>query len=335
MQSRDVITRMVFSELEQQREEQYNEVRNREAQVRANNPVIDRLFNERAMTFSNGMADAFKNPKQAQEVSNRIQKEIDVINKTIRAELVKMGYPETYLQPTYQCSRCEDTGYVGELIHEICGCVRAKVTQRMLSLNGLQELTEQNFDHFDPALIPDTPVPGKKYTQRELTVRIKDHCETYANNFEANSGKGLLMIGGTGLGKTFLLNCVVERILSRGFSVVKVSAYRLAEVMRAYNFDRTDEELVYDYINADLLAIDDLGTEPNYKNGLQSGLYHILNERINSHRSIIVTTNMDTAGIRVMYGERIAARLFDPSRMTGLLFIGEDIRKYRKNGLFQ
>ena len=130
------------------------------------------------------------------------------------------------------------------------------------------------------------------------------------------------------MGKTFLMNCVAQRVLERGYSVVVISAYKLVELMRGYQFDGKGAEQVQDILTCDLLAIDDLGSEPMIRNVTVSALYHIVSERNNANRAMIVTTNCDSDLLYEKYDDRIAARLTAPSRMNVIEFVGTDVRRF-------
>ena len=188
--------------------------------------------------------------------------EMTALNASIREELARAGYPRDYLQPVYRCPVCRDTGYVGEPVHEMCACLRRDVMLRLYSSEGLQSLERENFRTFREEVFPDIPVEGHKSTQRGYAKKLRDYCERYADAFTPKGGSGILLCGRTGLGKTFLMNCIAERVLDRGFSVVMLSAYRLLEEMRRYQFEGEGEETIRDVLSCDLLCIDDLGSEP-------------------------------------------------------------------------
>ena len=59
-----------------------------------------------------------------------------------------------------------------------------------------------------------------------------------------------------------------------------------------------------------------------------SSIYHIINERRNANRALVVTTNCDSDMLYEKYDDRIAARLTDPSRMKVIPFIGTDVRRF-------
>ena len=59
-----------------------------------------------------------------------------------------------------------------------------------------------------------------------------------------------------------------------------------------------------------------------------SALYHIISERRNANRAIVVTTNCDSDQLYEKYDDRIAARLTDPSRMSVIEFAGVDVRRF-------
>ena len=183
-------------------------------------------------------------------------------------------------------------------------------------------------DTFDESIFPDTPIEGKKQSQRGYIRKFREFCENYANQFKPKEGKGLLLSGRSGLGKTFLMNCVAQRVLERGYSVVVISAYKLVELMRAYQFDGKGTEQVQDILNCDLLAIDDLGSEPMIRGVTISSLYYIVSERNNANRAILVTTNCDSDLLYEKYDDRIAARLTAPSRMNVIEFVGTDVRRF-------
>jgi len=332
MISRDQATKTALYELELQREQNYAEEKKREQTVRDACPEVGSLIDERSQLFTNGVRDAFGDPEKSREISKKLATDLDRINRLLRLTLRKNGYPEDYLQPVFQCSSCHDSGYVGEPVHEFCSCIRQRVLKIMMSDEGLQDLEKQNFSTFDASVFPDHGIPGRKSTQRALMIRVRNRLEQYADSFEQRSGKSVILSGSSGLGKTFLMNCVAERVLTRGFSVLKISAYRLYDAVRNYQYDHSDAELVGDMIRADLLAIDDLGTEPVTKaSNEQSGLYYILNERINSSASMIITTNLDYNQIRERYGDRIGLRLYDGSRTSVYELFGEDVRRMVKN----
>ena len=183
-------------------------------------------------------------------------------------------------------------------------------------------------DTFDESIFPDTPIEGKKQSQRGYIRKFREFCENYANQFKPNEGKGLLLSGRSGLGKTFLMNCVAQRVLERGYSVVVISAYKLVELMRAYQFDGKGMEQVQDILTCDLLAIDDLGSEPMMRGVTVGSIYHVISERHNASRPMILSTNCSVQQLYEKYEDRIAARLCDQSRMTIIEFIGEDVRRF-------
>jgi len=82
------------------------------------------------------------------------------------------------------------------------------------------------------------------------------------------------------------------------------------------------------YASADLLIIDDLGTE--VANQFSSScLYDIINTRMNCHRSTIISTNLTKEDIQKRYWDRIASRIFGD--YIPVPFLGNDIRMQKLN----
>ena len=327
MVSRENITREVLSKLEGRRARNREQERARREEASARSTRIGELLAERQRSLLTGVKGAFTAPGSAQRISDELKGSIARINAEIARELERVGLPRDYLQPVYQCPICRDTGYVGEPIHEQCVCLRRAVMNRLYQSEGLHGLEHENFSSFDESVFPDEPRPGA-HTQREDARRLREIGEKYANEFAPGEGRGLLLFGKTGLGKTFLMNCIAQRVLERGYSVAVVSAYKLVEIMRAYQFSGEGADRVQDFLACDLLCIDDLGSEPMLRGVTVSAIYHILNERRNANRAIVVTTNCDSDGLYEKYDDRVGARLCDAGRMQILPFVGEDVRRY-------
>ena len=328
MISRENVTREALSELEARRAENMRVEKARRDEAAARSDVVAALLDRRQKLFFSGVRDAFARPASAQDISGRMGEELRRINAELQKALAACGLPQDYLQPVYRCPLCKDTGYVGEPIHEQCACVRRAVMNRIYQDDGLQVLARENFEAFDERVFPEEPIEGHKGTQRSYMLRVRKFCEQYADGFAPGAGRGLLLTGATGLGKTFMMNCVAQRVLERGFSVVVISAYTLQDVMRQYQFRAESESRVSDILSCDLLCVDDLGSEPMMRDITVSTLYHILNERRAAGKALVVTTNLDSENLYQRYDDRVGARLTDPSRMQVVDFSGKDVRQF-------
>ena len=117
----------------------------------------------------------------------------------------------------------------------------------------------------------------------------------------------------------------------RYYSVIYLSANDLFEVFSKNRFEyQAEEEMkgMYQYIlDCDLLIIDDLGTELN-NSFTSSQLFYCINERLNSSKSTIISTNHPLNELRDRYTERVTSRLI--SKYTIIPLYGDDIRLRKK-----
>lgn len=242
-------------------------------------------------------------------------------NHEIRRRLVKMGLPEDYLELKYRCPVCRDSGYVGEAPSRFCECFEKNLRMKQFEDDSMAGVREQNFDTFDPNYIPE------ENDQRTLLLNVRDRCESFANKFPNLKTLNLVLSGKSGLGKTFLLNCIYERVVSRGHSAVRITAYRMFEAMRRQHFASSqDEQDFQQLIDAPLLLIDDLGSEPMMRNITTEYLFTLLNERIAAKRHTVVATNMSNDEIKSHYGERVASRLLGKGHSGIFELEGKDLR---------
>jgi len=243
-------------------------------------------------------------------------------NHEIRKRLKAVGLDENYLELQYRCPVCRDTGYVGEAPSRFCECFERNLRMKQFEDGSMAGVREQNFDTFDPNYIPE------ENGQRSLLLNVRDRCEQYADKFPNLRILNLVLSGASGLGKTFLLNCIYERVVSRGHSALRVSAYRMFEAMRKQHLSNSaDEQTFQQLIDAPLLLIDDLGSEPMMRNITVEYLFTLLNERLAAKRHTVVATNMSNDDIKAHYGERVASRLTGGGHAKIFELKGKDLRK--------
>lgn len=240
--------------------------------------------------------------------------------------LKNLGLPEDYLDTIYDCADCRDTGF-DEQGHR-CHCLKKLVSQFVGANSNMTPLMRsQTFESFDFGLFDGQPAVNGR-SVGDYAKNAYDRAIRFTENF--GSGENLYFYGDAGKGKTYLSSCIANRVLQRGFSVYYRSAFAMLELMEKLKFGRIDEEdisaaeyeakYVYD---VDLLIIDDVGTEfiSAYST---AAMYDIINSRLNTGKSTVISSNLSPAAIAKQYGERIFSRI--TGAYTPVAFIGRDLR---------
>jgi len=252
--------------------------------------------------------------------------EREELRKRIDLLLKENGYPADYLSLHYTCPLCRDEGSVDGMV---CSCVRQMKIEYLTKASRLVLKPGDSFADFDLSLYRNMPHPEGQASAEENMAR---HLKT-AKEFVSHFGQeydNLMIYGETGLGKTFLCNCIAREILAAGHSVLYLTANSLfREVFRPRRDSDEDEtnelrELVY---SADLLILDDLGTE-SLSEFVRSVLFEVINQRILDRKPVIISTNLDLKGIADRYTERLNSRIVENYRL--MLLYGYNIRYAKK-----
>jgi len=154
---------------------------------------------------------------------------------------------------------------------------------------------------------------------------IRNKCLSYAENVPHGPIKTLLLHGGSGLGKTYLLHCIGHYARERGVDTLYVTAYDLLMDLKNAYFSRTGEN-AREYFEAELLLIDDLGMEPLMEGVTVEQIYHLINSRLSSGLYTAISTNFTRVELQKRYTERLSSRLLDVRTSLALPFLGKDIR---------
>lgn len=252
--------------------------------------------------------------------------EIDKITQKKTELLLQHGYPADYLKPVYECEDCQDTGYIDGTK---CHCFEKLIVQYLYSQSNLKDVLEhENFSHFNLDYYPDDYTEeATGETPRDNMRHVLETVKSYLSGFSGSPGN-LLLYGNTGVGKTFLTNCIAKELLDRSHTVVYLTSLKLFDILESCKFDRdlsqTQKNASLSYLlNSDLLIIDDLGTELN-NSFTSSQLYHCIDTRLTNRRSTIISTNLSFDDLRERYSERIFSRI--TSNYTLLKITGDDIR---------
>ena len=133
--------------------------------------------------------------------------------------------------------------------------------------------------------------------QREENERNRRACFTQTNmdgwTFAKDDkmGKGLILFGDVGTGKTFFAACIANALLDKGYKVLMTNFVELAYQIEAqYN---AKQEFIDGLNRYDLLVVDDLGVERDSASGyMQEMVYNIIDSRQRAGLPYIITTNL-------------------------------------------
>jgi DNA replication protein DnaC len=312
------------TEYEQKRARNERTEAERRRRIETEYPEIDRLVKAREELIFGTLRQILDQKAAGEDLPGKMEEK----NREIREALKKNGLAEDYLSPVYECEKCRDTGYTGELIKEPCECLVKAYQQKVRERIGLSEGKKETFETYDPELIPETVNPESGISQRKQTAFVRDECEKWADAFPEVKHRDLLLIGKSGLGKTFLMHAMANRLIERGKNVLIISAYAFLQMARKSYFE--SETGVSELMDAPVLMLDDLGSEPMMQNVTIEQLFNLLNERQTRNLSTVISTNLNMEELRKRYTERIISRLNNPRNCLILTLNGQDLRKLER-----
>ena len=305
------------------------ESENREHLQRAYNtvPRLAEIDKQLRVTMASAIGAVFSAGGDVQSAVNEA-KEKNLALQAERENLVNEYFEEGFLDDSPICDVCGGSGYIGS---NMCECLRELCRQEQKKELTFLNVGRETFDQFRLDYYPDRIDPKLGVNIRAVMERTLQTCRRYAYSFSEKSGN-LLFSGDTGLGKTFLSACIARTVADNGYSVVYESAGHLFSKLERAKFGG-DEEARADtekYTACDLLIIDDLGTEMGGQ-FVTSALYTLINDRLLSRKSTIISTNLDVESLSHRYSPQIVSRL--RGDYTRVAFLGDDIRVKKNWGL--
>ncbi len=323
-----------IKEYEQKREKKINEAKLKKEKIYNDSPSLKKLEEEKnliAVNISRKMLTMNDLDKQIEQENLEIK--LKKIDKKIDNELKKIGISNSYFEPNFDCKICKDTGFVvKDNKTEYCSCFTQQVINETYQQINLERIYEENFETFDFGYYSDVVNEekyGAKKSPRKNIEQIKKISEKFANNILSKEQKNLLFVGNTGLGKTFLSNCIAKKVLQNGNSVIyQTSPILMDKIMKlSFSFEDKDKLQYEKIFDVDLLIIDDLGTE-TMTNNKYTELFKIINTRLTKNKKILISTNLTLNQLFERYDERVMSRLIGEFNICK--FVGDDIRLKKK-----
>ena len=240
------------------------------------------------------------------------------------ALLAASGRSPQALEPKFPCPLCQDTGVAQG---KTCQCVRREMQRlRREEIEAMSSLSVTRFDTMKLDYYPNTRDPQTGRSVRQYMAELLADLQDYAAAFDLDS-ENLMFTGNAGLGKTHAALAVAGAALDKGYDVIYISSPDFFSRVETLHFgsDPAGEKdaLLETVTGADLLILDDLGTEFN-SSFVISTLYSLLNDRLGRRRPTILTTNItDGALLEKLYTEKVASRI---SAFVPYRFLGDDIR---------
>lgn len=298
--------------------EKLNDVTKSCPEIKEINDEINQTSVLLAKNILNGNSDIDNSIEKIKKINLEAQNKIEKL-------LTENGYAKDYLDLSPHCKVCYDTGFLSngdycDCRKKIAGSIISKEFEKTTSLK-LKDFKSFSLNYYSKDKDSNNISPYDQMSE------ILSKCISFAENFTPGS-KGFILRGNTGLGKTHLSLAIANEVLKKGYNVVYLSSFELTKNLSNafFNKNLNDDDFYYFLSEIDLLIIDDLGTEFETNFSLSS-LYEIINKRILTNKSLIVSTNLSVKEIENRYNERIVSRLF--SELTPLVFLGSDIRQFK------
>lgn len=318
--------RDILREYERIRDKHEREQKNRIQYAYDKIPQIRRIDEEIVKVSVSMAKNVLGNPDNYQSAAEEAKERINALKMEKAIMLTESNIAPDFMELHYDCSSCKDTGFIQS--GERCVCLKQKLINRAYRMSNLGNiLDKENFQTFRIEVFSENSFPGEDLTPRENMTDIVGISESFISNFHMNNGENLLFYGTTGLGKTFLCNCIAKALLDKNKIVIYQTAFTILDILERRRFGKDGNEVSnYQYsllFDSDLLIIDDLGTEVT-NTFTNAEIFNIVNTRIIAGKKTLISTNLTPKEISEIYTDRIFSRILD--KFIPLKFFGKDLR---------
>lgn len=239
------------------------------------------------------------------------------------------------------CGKCHTPkqcriNFLGEIKTPYCLCKCATERRDQEEAERKRIRFEKSIKEMRRAGFPDEEMQNWTFSEDDRTnEHITNVALKYVENFDTmrKDGKGLLLFGTVGTGKTFTAACIANALIDKGYPCMVTNFARLINTISGM-YDGKQEYI--DGLNRfALLVIDDLATEADteYRNEI---IFNVIDSRYRAGLPLIVTTNLTAQELKQsadIRKQRIYSRLLE--RCIPLEIKGVDRRRDRLKNDFK
>jgi DNA replication protein DnaC len=190
---------------------------------------------------------------------------------------------------------------------------------QQLTMAKNQRILNANLPQSVPGPMPRSSLNG---TLQNFADRLgtEDAFNAAVDFTVGNVGPILLLTGGTGTGKTHLMEAIGRQYLEQGSTVrYELLAHLLGKLRDSFKFNENESVIAPSY-KADVLLLDDIGLEKPSE-WVTEQVTALIDERWRNSRMLVVATNETYETIEACYGPRVASRLYDTTGKVAQVFL--------------
>ena len=273
-------------------------------------PDLKKLYDERRLLVLEITKENLK------KTGKKAKEKYSQLSEKLRDKINELNIDKDEILPKYDCEKCKDVGFING---KPCECLNKRIYDLQLKNNGFNSEDLPTFETVKFDIVKDK----KEKEVQTGAYNVLEKIVTKDSKYKLVS-----IFGGVGVGKTHMLKCVFEKAVRNNMFSIYTTSFDLNQKMLEYHCAKIDEkkQILKPYLEADVLCIDDLGTENHINNVTTEYYYLILDERTSKNKKTFLTTNLNLEQIRDVYDDRIFSRLCSNINALKLNIEGSDLR---------